>query len=309
MNTKVAMAFMVVGVTQAFAQPVPTDNCKTDPPLPTTPAIVEGDDPLARLYIFPKHPALCRGAEEGDCKHKGYVLTGDSILVGTPCGEWRFVSFQGKKSRATGWVESSLYASARPPSSGGGGLPSGREKSIFDAACHEAAKLLNEWHATTEHPDLPPVLPSALTNATPVNQLPNATGAGVGDMYVWDIVVADARISGRAIKAVGYSSNGSLHDRFLELWDPSFRTQFRIPKHFVVCTESISVQCDTCLDSDYDDGYRSEDLVQLLGKPYFMRVPRRRNCIKLYGFLTTGATPACALRLGDSGAYLPEPLP
>jgi hypothetical protein len=289
-------AFFFAHPAQADGGPLPgspvADKCMSDPAAPTMPAIVTGTDAWARLYIHPNHPALCAGPEEGNCKHKGYVMRGDSVLIGDACGEWRFMAYRGAKTRTIGWVEKSLYASDHPSMPSDNPLSSVERKS-FDAACREAAKLLNERRQSLQEPDSTPVLPSALSNSKSMDDLPRGLGTAGANLYLWDIVVSDARILGRPFKALSYSSAGPTHH--FELWDHGFTVQFEIPKSFFPVAETEQLE-DYCFDSRYDNGYRAEDLVQLLGHPYYMRVPISNNCIKLYGFpRSLKPYPACVL--------------
>lgn len=248
-----------LGMGPAFADSPRAGTCMSDPSPPTKQVVLAGM-PQARLYIHPKHPALCSGPDADDCKPKAYVLTGDPILVGESCGGWVYISFQGKRIQTLGWVESTLYASSLPPAP------------PLNAACQEAAKLFNQWINTPEPSGT--IIPTARSNIQKADVLPEGTGGGAGP-NVWSIEIADAHVGDKPIKTVSYGAGGTCHDNFTELWDPVFKKQIRIPTNWTSEENSSD-------DPGDSTGYSSEDLVQLRGKAFFMHLPRSTNYAKLW---------------------------
>jgi len=245
----------------------------SDPPRPERPAVVTGF-PGERLYIHSVHPSLCKGSDSDACKPTRYVLTGDSITVAERCGNWTFMSYAGKRSKTSGWVAARYDSSP----DGGRGLQaeSVKQGAPLIPACHEAERILNEWLNSSDPGSS--MLPPAITNSANVKKWPDGMDNGPSGPNVWSMVVGDARIADKSIKAISYSSGGTCWDQSMELWDPDHRKAIEIP------TSEIDETTNEPKDPGDGGGYSSEDLVTLLGATYFAHITRSATNVKLYGF-------------------------
>lgn len=248
------------------AQEVAVPECALHPDEPANVAVVPGF-PEQRLYIYGKNPLLCSGSPEA-CTPTAYVVTGDTLLATASCDGWSYVRYKGKRT-TIGWVASTaLGIEPGAPSPQPTSPSASKVGDAVDPVCLVAQRLLN---SELKNPNFgqQPLLPSDLGNRTSVSSLP---GHPEKEISVWDRAISDVTIRGRHLKAVTYGSGGTCHDDSLELWDKALSRRFPI----------AGSNADP--DDNEDDGYSSEDIVALVGKPYFVHYSRSARTVTLMSF-------------------------
>jgi hypothetical protein len=250
-------------------------SCSLHPAAPDTSVKVEGF-PAERLYLYPKHPSLCRPGGN-DCVITAYVIAGDELKVGNDCNDWTFVSFTSKRKKTSGWV-----ATRRLPvdlaaevltrhvdiDTGGKAAPA----TVSNPDCVELQAAWNQSLANGGPPSLN--LDSQSVEST---DLPE----GVAEFADENLTVADSRIQGKAIKVVSYTSGGTCHDSVVEIWTQDFSDRI----------SPFSSSRGTGMAN-----YSGDSLLELRGKTYFSHADRGAKNISLYSF-DSELTPHLACQL------------
>lgn len=254
-----AAALIMIGFvfTPCHAQDLATPSCANHLGTPTNSVVVPGF-PEQRLYIYRKNPLLCTDSGTGACVPSAYVLSGDRLLVDpNSCDGWSYVTYKGKEL-TSGWAAATALGrqmgsrrdfAARP------GIEAEISPQMACVACQAAREALNAYLKHTG-PQLPPPLPTALRNRTPLQHLPGqiaSTFGGGGD--AWNV-----RIEGRQLMAITYYTGGTCDDQNLELWNKELTHRYPL--------------AGSNADGNPDRGYTSEDIVTLAGHPYFAHYSR-----------------------------------
>lgn len=154
-------------------------------------------------------------------------------------------------------------------------------------ACSEAEQRLNDWLKRADEANT--IFPSAVANTVSAEALPRGTGPGAG-ANVWSIRISDARVGDTALKAISYGEGGTCHGQTLELWDPTYQHQVKIP------TSDLDEATNSPTDPADDGDYASEELALLQGRSYFAHVTRSAKYVKLYELRENlTARPACEI--------------
>lgn len=262
-------ALLVCGLVNDWsqAQEVAAPACALHPDEPSNVVVVPGF-PEQRLYIYRKSPLLCSGTGPEACVPTAYVVTGDTLLASSSCDGWSYVRYNGKTA-TIGWAASTALGiasgapSPQPPSPDASKL-----REAVDPVCLVAQRLLN---SELKDPDFgrQPLLPSDLRNMVSTSNLP---GHQQAELSVWDGATWDVTIQGRQLKAVTYGSGGTCHDDNLELWDKALSRRFSV------------AGSNADADDNGGDGYSSEDIVALAGKPYFAHYSRSARTVTITSF-------------------------
>lgn len=138
----------------------------------------------------------------------------------------------------------------------------------MDPVCLVAQRALN---SELRDPNFrrQPLLPSELRNRVSSSNLPGHSDA---ELSVWNGAIWDVTIQGRQLKAVTYESGGTCHDDNLELWDKALSRRFPV------------AGSNADAGDNGGDGYSSEDIVALAGKPYFAHYSRSARTVTITSF-------------------------
>ena len=256
--------------------------CMISPPIPTKPTTVPGFH-AERLYLHSKHPGLCLNTEDQSCKANGYVVTGDKVTASENCQGWTYVRFDGPKTTATGWVASRRLnpLSDSDPLSTAESSTSPPKLTSKYPACIEARQLLTA--SLLKEAPSPSLLPTATVPTKQPNKLPKDVSGDEDGTSKYEQVepVTAVQIQGQSLKVISGTGYGTCYWTQLELWNNNLTERVPIP--------------GSNADAELGDGYSTEDIVKLSGKPYFAHIDRQQNTSLASFDKNLHTTPMCKI--------------
>jgi hypothetical protein len=224
-----------------------------------------------RLYMHPKHPALCASPDEGQCKARAYIIPGDRVTLGDECEGWTWVKYQGAMSSTVGWVETERLniadtRTAEPAADSGAA-----------AGCATMERRLNG--------EAVPAGDQVDVSFLHLDPAPDSMKNDFSYYHSAALVV----LHGRTVQLVRAVGIGTCHDLELSIWSEDFKTRL------------ASASPD---EEEEHPSSAGASLVMLDSRPYFLGQDRAQASIKLTRIEEDfSTTPMCS---GARGQREPE---